>query len=184
MSSALLLREKIYLLGYYWNKISGNKLPSNKDVLSVLFFNLRVVKLSLRESARLALQEVIIFWEKARIPTQEIRNCIPKLESLYQEWRQLQKHAGRTSEAHKKKEENFKSKLEDLFDIAHANALENMTIEEDKHFLINQRLKGRQGFMYGVDYKEVIRERKIAEREEAALMRKERSDLEIEQLCE
>ena len=120
------------------------------------------MKLTLRESARLALQEVIVFWEKARISTSEIRK----------------------SEAHKKKEANFKSMLEDLFDIAHATALENITIEEDKQFLMNQRLKGRQGFMFGVNFKEIIRERKVAEREETALIRKKRSNIEIEQLSE
>lgn len=97
------LRDKIYLLGHYSHNITGSKLPSNKQVLSVLFFNLRVVKLTLRESARLVLQEVMIFWEKARIPTQEMRNCIPKLETMYQEWRQLQKHVGRLSKTEKKK---------------------------------------------------------------------------------
>lgn len=59
--SSVRLREKIYLLGYYLHDISGSKLPSNKQVLSVLFFNIRVVKLTLRESARLALQEVMVF---------------------------------------------------------------------------------------------------------------------------
>lgn len=176
------LRDKIYLLGHHSHNITGSKLPSNKQVLSVLFFNLRVVKLTLRESARLVLQEVIIFWEKARIPTQEMKNCIPKLETMYQEWRQLQKHAGRSSEAQKKKEANFISKLEDLFDIAHANALNMISIEEDKQFLINQRKKGRPGSMYGIDLEEFQRETRIARRREADLIRKERSDREIEQM--
>lgn len=182
--SSVRLREKIYLLGYYSHDISGSKLPSNKQVLSVLFFNIRVVKLTLRESARLALQEVMVFWEKARIPTQEIKNCIPKLETLYQEWRQLQKNARRSRESDKKKEADFKLKLEDLFDIAHANVLDLISIEEDKQFLINQRLKGRPGFMYGIDYEQLERERRAAKREETALARKKRSDHETEQQSE
>jgi len=178
------LREKVYLLGHYSHEITGSKLPSNKQVLSVLFYNVRVVKLNIRESDRLALQEVMIFWEKARIPTREIRNCIPKLEDLYDKWRKLQKNDGRSSESHKKKEADFESKLQDLFDIAHANALDMISIEDDKQFLLNQRLKGRPGFMYGIDYEFEERERRVLDRAEATLRRKERSDRDIEQLCE
>ena len=60
--------------------------------------------------------------------------------------------------------------LDDLSDIVLVNALEYITIEEVNH---------EQGFMIGVDYNEIIRERKFAEREETALMRKERSNFEI-----
>ena len=176
------LREKIYLVGYCSHDITGCKLPSNKQVLRVLFFNLRIVKLKLRESARLALQEVMIFWDKARIPTQEIKNSIKKVEALYNELRTLQKHATRTSEAHKTKVAEFESKLDDLFDIAHATALSTMTIEEDKQFLIHQRKKGRPGFMYGIDYEQLEREQRAADQEERILTRKERSNREIEEL--
>ena len=37
-------------------------------------------------------------------------------------------------ELKKQKEEDFKSMFENLFDIAHANALEMISIEEDKQF--------------------------------------------------
>jgi hypothetical protein len=37
--------------------------------------------------------------------------------------------------------------LKDLFDIAHANAMELMTFEEDKQFLQAQRKEGRSGKM-------------------------------------
>lgn len=57
----------------------------------------------------------------------------------------LQKHSKRKSETQKQKEQNFKEKLEVLFDIAHSNALEIITIEEDRQLLICQRQKGRIG---------------------------------------
>ena len=41
--------------------------------------------------------------------------------------------------------------LDDLFDIAHADALKMIKIEEDKLFLISQRKKGRPGSMSGGD---------------------------------
>ena len=50
------LRENIYLIKNYSNKISGSKLPSNLEVLKALFFNIRVVKLNLRESGRLIIR--------------------------------------------------------------------------------------------------------------------------------
>lgn len=56
---------------------------------------MREVKLSLLDSARLVIEEVIIFWQKAHIPTREVRHCIPKLEAMYNEWRNLQKNVSR-----------------------------------------------------------------------------------------
>lgn len=183
MASNIHLRENIYLIGNYSQQIVGSKLPSNKEVLSVLFYNLRRVKLNLRNSARLVIQEVIIFWEKARIPVRDVKHCIDKLEAMYGEWRTLQKHSGRKTDSHKRKEEAFVSRFDDLFDIAHANALELITIEEDKQFLILQRQKGRPGYMSGIDYKQVRKEERAAERERKALSRKESSSLEIEETC-
>lgn len=43
--------------------------------------------------------------------------------------------------------------MDDLFDIAHADALGQMKNEEDKNFLMLQRQKGRPGCMVGVDQK-------------------------------
>jgi len=62
---------------------------------------------------------------------------------IYNEWRNLQKHATRKNEIQKKNEEKFKEKLKDLFDIAHANALQMINLEKDRQFLILQRKKGR-----------------------------------------
>ena len=182
--SSVYLRDSdtIYLLGNYESTITGSKLHSVKQVLSVLFFNLRVVKLNLRESATLAVQEAIIFWEKSRIPTRDVKHCISKLEALYDEWRQIQKHAGRTTSSHMEKESAFQSKLDDLFDIAHADAMERINLEEDKQFLINQRLKGRPGYICGIDYKGHSRELITEERKERVLMRKDRSNRELQQL--
>lgn len=58
------IRNNVYLLGNECSQITSGKLPSIKQALLVFFYNLRVVKLNIRESSRLA---VLIFWEKARI---------------------------------------------------------------------------------------------------------------------
>ncbi|KAL4091591.1 hypothetical protein QTP88_026257 [Uroleucon formosanum] len=124
-----------------------------KNVLSVLFFNMRKVNLNLRDSAKLVIREVIIFWEKARSPVREEYHLLKKVESLYNEWRNLQKHSTRKSTKDRKNEEIFVNKLNDIFDIAHERALDIMKIECDKQFLIAQRTKGRPGCLLGIDRK-------------------------------
>jgi len=176
MSLTYELRDqtKIYLIGEDLNQIIGSKLPSYGQVLKVLFYNLRKVKLNIRQSASLVIKETIVFWEKARIPTRDIPRCIDKLECLYNEWRNLQKHATRKNEIQKKNEEKFKEKLKDLFDIAHANALGMINLEEDRQFLILQRKTGRPGYLSGIDYALVRRNKKKAERHEKENARKKR----------
>ncbi|KAE9533666.1 hypothetical protein AGLY_009015 [Aphis glycines] len=182
--SSIFLREKIYLINNHSNKISGSKLPSNLQVLKTLFFNLRVVNLNLRESARLIVREVLIFWEKARIPVRLEKHCISKVESLYDEWRTLQKHAARNTGSHKEQENLFISKFNDLFDLAHANALQMIKIETDRLFLINQRKKGRLGFMYGIDYTNMRKEELSITRKNKALVRENQSAQTEENLME
>lgn len=167
------LRQKIYLIGYMSHQITGCKLPSNRQVLSSLFFNMREVKLDKRQSAKLTITEVLIFWDKARIPVRHLKDCITKLEKLYDEWRNLQKHSKRTSKTHKNKEHIFESTLDDLFDIAHQNALETMKIDEDKQFLTMQRQKGRPGAMAGVDQNSIKAEERRAKRRAAEMKRRQ-----------
>ncbi|KAL4135253.1 hypothetical protein QTP88_006876 [Uroleucon formosanum] len=93
------------------------------------------INLNLRDSAKLVIREVIIFWEKARIPVREEYHLLKKVESLYNEWRNLQKHSTRKSAKDRKNEEIFVNKLNDIFDIAHARALDIMKIECDKQLL-------------------------------------------------
>jgi hypothetical protein len=110
MSQTYELRDhtKIFLIGDDLNQIIGSKLPSNTQVLKVLFYNLRKVKLNIRQSASLVIKETIVFWEKARIPTRDIPRCIDKLECLYNEWRNLQNHATRKNEKQKKMKRHLK----------------------------------------------------------------------------
>ena len=122
-------KDKIFLVVYPRHQITGCKLPSNRQVLCVLFYNLRAVKLTVRESATLAKREVFIFWEKARIPTKHKQDAITKLEKLHAEWRTLQKDRKKTSETVNNKFKQFVEKLDDLFDIAQQDALAQMKSE-------------------------------------------------------
>ncbi|GBN60140.1 hypothetical protein AVEN_271545-1 [Araneus ventricosus] len=83
---------------------------------------------------------------------------------MYNYWRNLQKSAYRRSETQEENERNFISDLNNLFDIAHANALEIIKIEEDRKFLLSQREPGRRGCLMGIDMK-------LEKREERVLLR-------------
>lgn len=168
------IRSNIYLIGSEISQIFGAKLPSNKQVLSVFFYNHNIVKLTIRESARLAIREVSIFWSKAKIPIRDEQRCIDKLENLHKTWVAIGKNKNKRTEAQRNKERAFTEKLNDLFDIAHANALNMIKWEEDKQFLIAQRQKGRQGSMAGVDMKSLQKAKRKAERLTAEEARRNR----------
>ncbi|GBN47962.1 hypothetical protein AVEN_62951-1 [Araneus ventricosus] len=80
---------------------------------------------------------------------------------MYNHWRNLQKSACRMSETQEENERNFISDLNYLFDIAHANALEIIKIEEDRKLLLSQRESGRRGCLMGIDMKLVKRKERV-----------------------
>lgn len=166
--------DKTFLIGYMSYQITGSKLPSNGQVLHTLFYNKRQVKLKTREAANLTIQEVQLFWQKAKIPIKYLKDCIAKLEKLHEEWLKLQKNATRSgSLAQSKKEEDFKLRLDDLFDIAHQDALKNIN-EEDRQFLLLQRQKGRIGCIGSGDKKFLLAEKRRAKRKVAEMARLEK----------
>jgi len=134
-------REEVYLIKNVEFSITGVKLPSNQQVLQVLFFNMRSVKLSLRESANLVIKETEIYWNKSRIPIRETHKSVNKLEKLYEEYRALQKNRHSKNPVCKNKEKSFCENLSNLFDISRVNALQLMSNEKDKMFFLNQQKK-------------------------------------------
>lgn len=173
LNMALSLRSKteIFLVGFEEAQILGAKLPTNRQVFKTFFYILHEVKLSKNESAKLAIRETIIFWEKARIQTRREDKCVEKLVNLYERWRVLQKSEKRTSETEKSKREKFSDELDMLFDIAHENVLDKLSID-DKEFLSNQRGKSHEGCILGVDEKSTRKEKRRAERLEKESARK------------
>lgn len=148
MSDRPFLRQNIFLIGDVNPQIYGHELPSNLQVFKVFFFNLRQLKLNVRRSATLAVQEVLIYWEKPGIPVMRIDNCIVKMEKLYENWRKVQKAAGQ--EFNRKNEEEFCRSFNYLFDIAHSKALDIID-EHLKTFLLDQRKPDRIGFIGGIE---------------------------------
>ncbi|GBN83213.1 hypothetical protein AVEN_15954-1 [Araneus ventricosus] len=83
---------------------------------------------------------------------------------MYNHWHNPQKSACCRSETQEENECNFISDLNNLFDIAHANALEIIKIEENRKFLLSQGKPGRRVCLMGIAMK-------LAKREERVLLR-------------
>ena len=111
-----LLRQNIFLIGDMVTQIIGNKLPSKKQVLKVLFFNMRELNMQLRENATLVIQETLIFWKKAGLITRRENKCIKLIEDLYDKWRSIQKSTGKPFNI--ENEKKFILEINNLFDIA------------------------------------------------------------------
>lgn len=166
--------RQIYLIGNVTHQITGAKLPSNRQVLQVYFYNIRFAKLSQKESARLAVNAASLFWLQARLPIRDLYKCADKLIKLYNEWRRVSKKSSK-GKANKDQAE-FLENLDNLFDIAHNNALQMIRIEEDREFLLKQRQKGRPGCMTGVDMHLFSREKQSQERRAREESRKRKHD--------
>lgn len=87
--------SNLYLIGNIDHQIIGAKLPSNKQVLSVYFYNTRVAKLSAVVSEKLIAEEVAIFYNKARIPIATTKNNVLKVRRLVNEYKDIQKNCTR-----------------------------------------------------------------------------------------
>lgn len=141
----------IYLLDSYITDITGSKLPSNRQALGYFLYLHLEGKETIRQASTLTIEKVFKFWEKACIPVKHKKNAITKLEKLYNSWKNLRKHKLRCSITQQKQESEFKECLDDLFDVAHVNALNMIRIAEDKDFLLAQREKGRRGCLGKLD---------------------------------
>lgn len=112
---------------------------------------MRQLKYNLRESAILVAKEVSLFWEKAKIPVQMLDKCTDKIEKLYNNWRSIQKNAGKGK--NEIRESDFKSDIDLLFDIAaSAKVLEGID-DAILAFLKDQRHSKRIGFIGDIQTK-------------------------------
>lgn len=131
------LRKNIFLIGTTIDTISDKKLATNKEALQLLFHYTRDLNQSIESSSPTVIAEIKKIWDIAEIPTQDQARCVKKLNSLYSDYRQVQKSANRKN---KTKEQELCRILEELFDIAHSKASE-MINNETQQFLIDQRTR-------------------------------------------
>ena len=144
-------KTEVYLLGSIEQSITGSKLPSKKQVLQVFLYHHMEQKKTKSDAAMETMKLVEDFWERARIPTQKPQRVKENIIRLYEQWVALKKNKNRTTATQKANEQKFVNSLINLFDIAHANAMSMITLEEDREFLSAQRLEGRQGSMISKD---------------------------------
>ncbi|KAH0540291.1 hypothetical protein KQX54_015631 [Cotesia glomerata] len=71
--------QHVYLVGFQSSALNKRKLPSQRQVLSVFFYNLNFLKQSVRESARNVLNEVNDIWSLTGIPVIKSCNAISKI---------------------------------------------------------------------------------------------------------
>lgn len=86
--------ENLYhidMIGNTSHQIIGAKLPSNRQVLQVMFHNMRFVHLAAKESAKLAIDSTQIFWHQARLPIRREDKSIDQLMKIYQQWQNIHK---------------------------------------------------------------------------------------------
>lgn len=145
--------QGVWLIGGIDEAITGSKLPSNQQVMSRFFHLHTIDRKTIQKSASETAQEVVKFWEKARIPTRRSYHIINKIKQQHEKWQHLKKAASRRTATQMQNEEEFTTSLNDLFDVAHADAMQLIKIPEDKEFLTAQREKGRRGTMGPIDQK-------------------------------
>ena len=81
-------------VGYVTEKLDTvYNLPTIRQMLSVLFYNIRRLNKTIDESANLTIKECLLFWKNAQIPTQKEDKCVAKLKSEYTKWLALKKNA-------------------------------------------------------------------------------------------
>jgi len=168
--------NNIWLVGPTSKELCGKKLPSVREVLSVFFYLHKIEQLTIKESCKQAINMCLPFWEKARIPTCTEIHARERLEKFFQRWKGLQKATSRRTVTQIKKEEEFTADLNKMFDIAHAKALDLITIEEDCAFLLAQR-DGRRGFLGSIDKKLAAKEARVAKRKQEEQARTEKAKL-------
>lgn len=164
--------------------IEGSKLPSGKQVFSYFLHCHNVLHEDVRTAAKHVIERVEEFWSRANIPTKHRQDSIKKLEQLFADWKSIKKNKSRHSKTQHAKESEFLTTIEELFDIAHANAVELISHTEDKLFMESQRQKGRPGCMSGVDKVLLLQQQKQKEKEETLQRRKHRSELDKSVLLE
>ncbi|KAG0719209.1 hypothetical protein GWK47_007340 [Chionoecetes opilio] len=174
-------RERAWwLIGHPECEITRARLPSKGQVLRKFYFHHRIEKKTKPVAAKEVIESVLLIWGRAGIPTSALRTAKEKLLSLVAKYESLQKHRKRASKTARMKEEMFKGDLEDLFDVASSDALDRMTVEEDKAFFRSQREDRATSSMAGLDCVTVEAQERKKERERAEEMRKERSKKEKE----
>ena len=115
------------------------QLPTCGQVLKRLFFYLKVNKLSLSTSCSTVIDETLVIWHAAKIPTTQKPNAVFKLKILYQKHVSVAKNKLWQTDRQQELEYEFSELMMKLFDISHAYNDHIIRIDEDRQFLEDHR---------------------------------------------
>src|SRR6218665_3623795 len=181
MSTSLVKRTRaasaVWLIGGTEENFKDSKLPSRREVMKVLFHYRDREQMSLKDNVARTCEKLLLIWQKARVPTKAPSHVVEHLRKLHSEWQNLKKSSHRISETNQTNQQIFVDSLNDLFDVAHRDAMFVMKIEEDRQFLKAQREKGRRGTMLGIDRALALKEKRVLKRKLAAANRAEKAQL-------
>src|SRR6218665_3944428 len=160
--------RSVWVIGGTDEDFKVSKFPYKKEVLKVLFRYRIEEKLSLKDSIEKTSSLILPIWDKARIPTKAPAHVVEHKRILHAEWQGLKKRISRSSGKYLKNQQMFQDRLDDLFDIAHRDAMSLIDIEKDRLFLEAQREKGRRGTIAGVDRNLTLKEKRVMKRKASA----------------
>ena len=164
-------RDEWYIVKNLCDDITGARLPSNKQVLQYFLHLHQIQNKPVHTAAGEVVKKLSTFWAKANVPVRHKPDCINQVQKLFKCWVDLKKNSSRNTSTQKAKESEFSDKFEDLFDIAHANAM-SMIANKDKNSLIAQREKGRRETMSSLDKMLAAKQKQKKEKDDKARKRK------------
>lgn len=111
------IRQRHFLIGTEISEISGEKLPTLRQMLQNLLFNRNSVNIFLRESAEKTVKQAEVFLQKFNVQAKKTMNSVVKLEKEYKTWIALTKSQNSNSISQKEKRKQFVQRLENTFDM-------------------------------------------------------------------
>lgn len=171
---------EVYLIGDTIEEFVGSKLPSKREILSLVQHHRRTYpQEQFISTAKFVSIKLLEWWKKFHIPTVSQRKAVKLVTEIHSKWRTLQKSRSQSNAKTKESEKTFCDELDDLFDVGHEDVLALIKNAQIKECLIEQRKKGRPGHMVEIaEIPEITEENKKLKRAEAEKKRKAKYELE------
>ena len=130
----------VWLVGHPIASIDGPaQLPTCGVALRRLLYEMKTNNSSLPISCSTVADELMSLWVRASITTTAKPHVVTKLKVMHQDHVKVSKNKARRSATQIGLEAAFTSKMNKLFNIAHADWERLTIIHEDRQFLIDQR---------------------------------------------
>ena len=141
--------SQLWLIGPTISDLLGAKFPSLRQVLALLKYHMNTKDES--ESANLVAQELLDkYWSAEGIKPTQKPNIVSKIKANHLVYRNLRKSAQRQTNSAR---ESFITKLDQVFDISHQDALSYIDNENDKQFYLHMKKTKKSGVLGPVDLK-------------------------------